>query len=402
MLKFHRFVSLAELLTLIELCTSTIASVQPSGFEEVTRNVSQKLDRTSWYLAIKAEENLKRIVEYIEVTNQESKCQAYRTLDLISDFDKSVSCAEWIPAYQQRLLRKLIALHSSQGCWPEIFRLIRRLSRVTGTTLTQEEERLFTHSLKETSSRMRPILEEHSLLLHGKLTLQNTEPFPPIHQAISDANLNVVNSLCEHYDARAGDIIGRRALHIAAASGDRAITEAILQIDNNLAVRDNFHRTPLFYAAFNGKLDMVKMLKEKGAEIQDQDRFGQSVLCAAAASGDTGVVKYLLESGADINGGVTKDVTPLYKAAERNHYGVCDLLLRHGANAKEVVANRKTAFDIASEKGYSMTFSMIHQSASLQDLPFDSANVDMGAPNMRQSPKPNNVEEFLLFDHGWL
>lgn len=58
--------------------------------------------------------------------------------------------------------------------------------------------------------------------------------------------------------------------------------------------------TPLMYAAFQGDLNLVKELVEKGADLNKKDEFFDSTaLMWAASKGQNKIVEYLLKSGAD-------------------------------------------------------------------------------------------------------
>ncbi|KAL9624082.1 MAG: hypothetical protein Q9160_001604 [Pyrenula sp. 1 TL-2023] len=366
-----RLNSLAKLLTLLEIWNGSTQSVQPSGLLEAeTRNVTEQLEHILWSLARKAEKKLTQIVEYTESKDVNIENCVYRTLEVISDFDMSIPHTERIKVYQCKLLRKAIALQEERGHGPETFRLIRRLSRVSGNCLSQKEERLFATSINETSLGVRPLLEEHDLLPDGALTLRNVEPFPAVHLAIQEDSLNVVRHIYEKRGKPLRDLLGRSAMHVAAASGSMAGIKTVLEFETHETIRDrdDFRRTPLFHAAFNGHLNVVEYLSGMNACTSDRDKFGQSILCAAAGAGHLEIVRRLLDAREPADDRPLEDVTPLYKAAEGDHTNVCRLLLKYGANPKDVMANKKTAYQIASEKGYLKTFNLIHHRASLKPL----------------------------------
>lgn len=58
-------------------------------------------------------------------------------------------------------------------------------------------------------------------------------------------------------------------------------------------------RTPLMVASKTGKLDLVKLLVEKGAVLNYQNEHKQSALSEAVFQSEYNVVLYLLQSGAD-------------------------------------------------------------------------------------------------------
>ncbi|OUM65895.1 hypothetical protein PIROE2DRAFT_29413, partial [Piromyces sp. E2] len=59
--------------------------------------------------------------------------------------------------------------------------------------------------------------------------------------------------------------------------------------------------TPLFFACYSGKLDVVTYLVEQGANVNKENRKGATPLFNACIGGHEAVVQYLVEHGADVN-----------------------------------------------------------------------------------------------------
>lgn len=92
--------------------------------------------------------------------------------------------------------------------------------------------------------------------------------------------------------------------------------------------------TALMEAARKGRLEVVKLLIEKGANINAGDNEGRKALHCAVYGGNTDVMQTLLKAGADINTKEnTSDFTPLHLAAEDNNIDMVRFLLEHGADA---------------------------------------------------------------------
>lgn len=68
-------------------------------------------------------------------------------------------------------------------------------------------------------------------------------------------------------------------------------------------------QTALMLAVSHGRLDMVKMLLEAGADVNIQDEDGSTALMCACEHGHTDIVKILL-SHPDCDPGVTDNVRP--------------------------------------------------------------------------------------------
>jgi len=82
---------------------------------------------------------------------------------------------------------------------------------------------------------------------------------------------------------------------------------------------------PLFLAAGEGKLDVVRYLLDEGADVNARENWGSTPLIEAAYSGHADVIKELLLRGADINV-ISEQGTALDIAINRNNTAVADLL----------------------------------------------------------------------------
>lgn len=92
------------------------------------------------------------------------------------------------------------------------------------------------------------------------------------------------------------------SLHDAAYRGDSAKITALLDSGayevNTPSVRG---WPPLFYAAGQNNLDVVRLLLGRGADIRIKDNKGANVLVAAALKGSSEMTRFLIENGADVD-----------------------------------------------------------------------------------------------------
>jgi ankyrin repeat protein len=163
-----------------------------------------------------------------------------------------------------------------------------------------------------------------------------------VHLAAYFGLENIILSLIKdvnHCDIK--DTFGRTPLSWAAENGREGVVKLLLErgVDPDSKASDwEFEDlTPLSWAAENGHEEVVKLLLEHGADPDSKANGdligGRTPLSFAAGNGHKFVVKLLLENGVDPERRDTEwGQTPLLWAAENGHYSVVQLLLEHGAD----------------------------------------------------------------------
>lgn len=148
-------------------------------------------------------------------------------------------------------------------------------------------------------------------------------------------------------------------------------------------------QTPLFCAAKEGHLDIVKYLLERGANPNATNHYGVSVLWIPCQRGLTNIVELLLQKGANPEispSGVEAEErsisgwTPLYAAIKSRQYAVVKILLTANANPNAVTSLGSTPFLLASEIG---------------DLDVIKCFVEHGA-NLDYSPSGKEADELNI------
>lgn len=99
----------------------------------------------------------------------------------------------------------------------------------------------------------------------------------------------------------------------------------------------NWPRSDLLAVAVDGgRLDMVQLLLDSGADITARSRHGEAPLQMAARGGHVALAQLLLGAGADVNAepGYWTGQTALHAAAKRGYIEVLKVLLDNGADTK--------------------------------------------------------------------
>jgi len=135
----------------------------------------------------------------------------------------------------------------------------------------------------------------------------------------------------------------------AAKAGNVAAATKLLAGGTDADTADSDNLTALNWAAYDGRLAVVKLLVEHGAKVNVQaNKSGWTPLMNASAQGFAKVAAFLLEHGADINAH-SKDggYTALMYAARKGKKAVVLLLLAHDAKVNDICDDKRTALDFA-------------------------------------------------------
>lgn len=112
--------------------------------------------------------------------------------------------------------------------------------------------------------------------------------------------------------------------------------------------------TPLGLACFFGHTEAVTYLVGKGAGINkpSANDLRVSPLHSAAASGKLDIVQILAENGADLNASQAGGFTALHAAAHNGNGDMVRYLITSGADPDQKTDDGKTALDLAMEGGF--------------------------------------------------
>ena len=113
--------------------------------------------------------------------------------------------------------------------------------------------------------------------------------------------------------------------------------------------------TPLWAAAFAGRLDVVKLLTKEKADVDGRTATGSTPLSTASHEGHLKIVRCLVESGADVNARTQYEATPIMAACDYGHLSIITYLIKKGAFVDQKDKDGNTALHHAAERGHLKT-----------------------------------------------
>ncbi|TPX08716.1 uncharacterized protein E0L32_009778 [Thyridium curvatum] len=171
--------------------------------------------------------------------------------------------------------------------------------------------------------------------------------------AAMNGNSAIVQTLLEaKADSAIKDKHDRTALHFAAWGGHSDVVEVLLEHGADVSASDKSGQLPLHPAAERASERVIKQIVGKGANINAKSRNdGQTALHRAAWGGSLEIVKLLRECGADSFIRDDQSKKPWQVAAEKGHESIVEALLKDEESVSEEKILRKKALIFAGEMG---------------------------------------------------
>ncbi|XP_055538273.1 protein fem-1 homolog B isoform X2 [Wyeomyia smithii] len=140
---------------------------------------------------------------------------------------------------------------------------------------------------------------------------------------------NLEKEGCVKFDGHL--IEGASALWVAAGAGRLNIIKLLVEHGADVNHHTRNLSTPVRAACFDGRLDIIRYLVDHKANINFANAYNNTCLMIAAYKGHAEVVEYLLQNDALRNEQANCGATALHYAAECGHVDVCTILLDYGA-----------------------------------------------------------------------
>lgn len=135
----------------------------------------------------------------------------------------------------------------------------------------------------------------------------------------------------------------------AAAAGDAAAVERLLELGFDIDTRDSQGATALIRACGNGHPAAARVLLDAGADVGLSSPGGATALTAAVTANQAELVSQLLEHGAELDQKLRGGATALLVSAALGHAEIAHRLLKAGADVAVADDNGRTALHAAAQ-----------------------------------------------------
>jgi ankyrin repeat protein len=135
-----------------------------------------------------------------------------------------------------------------------------------------------------------------------------------------------------------------------AFDGDLEAVQRLVEKGASVESSGPKKRTALIWAAMNGHEPVVAFLHGAGADVNAKDKGGQTALMFAVKGSHVETARYLLENNAEVDARSSKQgMTALIIAAAVGNMDIVQLLLQHGADIELAEKSGATALDRARQ-----------------------------------------------------
>jgi quinoprotein dehydrogenase-associated probable ABC transporter substrate-binding protein len=200
-----------------------------------------------------------------------------------------------------------------------------------------------------------------------KWLAQGADPTEELNNAIVANDIGRVRYLVEHASAKVNsrDGEGNTPLINAIRFGFIPLAAYLLDHKAQVDMSDRGDWTPMMFAAWNDRDDVVKLLAEHSAKLEAVDHDGLTALAIAAQNGKVKAVSALITAGADVNQPAAQgQYTPLMLASISGSGDLATELIAHGAKVDASNPGGVTALMIAAANNRSNVAQLLLKSGA--------------------------------------
>ena len=194
---------------------------------------------------------------------------------------------------------------------------------------------------------------------------QDKDHNTPLHSAAFSGTLDISRAFLDHgANVNAKNKQGRTPLHqVARGEYDSErhgvdIARLLLERGADFHAQDKDHNTALHSAAFNGRLEIAKVLLDHGTSATAENEHGEIPLHLVSRGifdsqeYGVGVVRQFLERDVDVNALDKDRNTSLHSASCLGRLEIARVLLDHGAKAGSENDRAQTPLHLVSQGSY--------------------------------------------------
>lgn len=212
------------------------------------------------------------------------------------------------------------------------------------------------HSVDEDREIMRLLLKHGGDVFLETFVQRET----PVHYCCQSGNTNVLSEIQAHLEPQECQMAYNKPaknlwtpLFYAAYQGHPDIIRMLLNQSTRVDVFDENGEAPLHVAVERGKEEVVDILLQHDAFVNVRNKLGMTPLHLAAKLGFNSIVKQLVsEHGAILDAMTITKQTPLHLAAESGQFEVCKTLMKLRADLNAADNHSQTPVHLAAQKNH--------------------------------------------------
>jgi ankyrin repeat protein len=132
--------------------------------------------------------------------------------------------------------------------------------------------------------------------------------------------------------------------------------------ENIIDERDSIKACALTWAAFEGHIDIVKLLLERGADIEAKGTHDRTALGWAAQAGKPDIAALLMEKGAAAGVMDENGFTPLMLAHAGDFHGIAEMIAEYqDVPVRQVIAEERQIERAAAQAAEDLTAARLDQ-----------------------------------------
>ncbi|MFC1493132.1 ankyrin repeat domain-containing protein [candidate division KSB1 bacterium] len=160
----------------------------------------------------------------------------------------------------------------------------------------------------------------------------------------------------------AKDENGNTPLHFAVYNGKDEIVELLILKNAAIDVLNHSGSAPLHMAVIRRDRRIIELLCDKGADIEVKNAYGRTPLLMVARDiGDENLARMLIEAGSDINAIDNYNETPIVLTAWRGNEKLVNLFLDNGADIPVAGENSKKLLIYSADKNLERLFIALNE-----------------------------------------